>query len=62
MALCAKKIDSLLASSFLGNGYMKCPIGPEKVRIDSALLIPLNHFLGAQCSGFLRFSGRKVGL
>jgi hypothetical protein len=43
LALCAKKVDALLESSLLGSGYMKCPTCPEKVRIDSALLIPLNH-------------------
>ena len=28
LSLCAKKVDSLLESSLLGSGYMKCPICP----------------------------------
>jgi hypothetical protein len=43
LALCAKKVDALLEWFLIGSGYMKCPKCPEKVRIDSALFMPLNH-------------------
>lgn len=43
LALCEKKVDSLLESSLLGNGFMRCSRCPEHVRIDSAQLIRLNQ-------------------
>lgn len=41
--LCAKKVDAMLEASLLRTPFMKCPTCPERIRIDSALLIPLGH-------------------
>jgi hypothetical protein len=44
LPLCAKKVDALLEASLIKSHYMKCSICPSgRVRIDSALLIPLNQ-------------------
>lgn len=41
LALCAKKVDSLLELEMLGKGYMKCNTCNDRILIENAMFLPI---------------------